>query len=139
MLSFRIMTDSPTKRSLKYLKDMGYVAGVTEKWNQFARIRQDLWGFVDIMAFNVNAHEILAVQTTTYSNFHARIKKILGNESARGFIEAGGEIVVHGWKLVGARGTRKTWQVTAKIITLSMFTENSADMTQVKTSEPTLE
>jgi hypothetical protein len=33
---------SPTARSLQHLKALGYHAKIVEKWNPFAKIRQDL-------------------------------------------------------------------------------------------------
>jgi hypothetical protein len=35
---------SPTARSLQHLKSLGAYARVVEKWNAFAKIRQDLFG-----------------------------------------------------------------------------------------------
>ena len=35
---------SPTQRSLQHCRKNGWIAGVVEKWNQYARIRQDLFG-----------------------------------------------------------------------------------------------
>ena len=35
---------SPTQRSLAHLKALGYQARVVEKWNPFAKVRQDLFG-----------------------------------------------------------------------------------------------
>lgn len=40
---------SPAQRSLAALKQLGYRAKVVEKWNPFAKIRQDLFGG-DILA-----------------------------------------------------------------------------------------
>jgi hypothetical protein len=35
---------TPTARSLAHLKALGYEERVVEKWNPFAKIRQDLFG-----------------------------------------------------------------------------------------------
>ena len=35
---------SPTQRSLHHLKALGYQARTVERWNAFAKIRQDVWG-----------------------------------------------------------------------------------------------
>ena len=43
---------TPTARTLKKLRDMGYQAAVCEKWNAAAHKRQDLHGIADIHAFN---------------------------------------------------------------------------------------
>lgn len=90
------MATSPTQRSLKLMRDQGYLCEITEKWNVFAKIRQDLYGFVDILC--VKDGKTVAVQTTSYSNMSARIKKIQGLESYPIVRSAGWEIVIHGWK-----------------------------------------
>ena len=36
---------SPTARSLAWLRDGGWTAGVVERWNPGARVRQDFLGF----------------------------------------------------------------------------------------------
>lgn len=101
---------SPTQRSLKLLKSEGYTAQVTEHWNGFAKVRQDLFNFIDIIG--IKSNEILGIQTTSYSNISARRNKILANEAAKVWLEAGGTIQIHGWKKVKNR-----YQVTIKHIT----------------------
>lgn len=87
---------SPTQRSLKKLRDDGYRAAITEHWNPFAKIRQDLFGIIDIVA--VKEGNTLGVQTTSYSNMGARIKKILAAEAYPDIKAAGWKILCHGWK-----------------------------------------
>lgn len=86
---------SPTQRSLKLLREQGYQVDVTEHWNAFARIRQDLFGFIDLLALRDG--ETLAVQTTSYSNVSARVKKITDHENLSFVRKAGWGISVHGW------------------------------------------
>jgi hypothetical protein len=90
------MATSPTQRSLKLMRDQGYLCEITERWNPFAKIRQDLYGFVDILC--IKEGKTVAVQTTSYSNVSARIKKIQGLETYPIVKSAGWEIVIHGWK-----------------------------------------
>ena len=112
------MKTSPTQRSLKWLRQRGFTAAITEHWNPHARLRQDLFGFVDIVALCPvvdmvslhSVHGIVAVQTTSGSNVAARIKKIRELGAAKEWLEAGGKIWVHGWRKVGARGKRKLWE-----------------------------
>jgi hypothetical protein len=90
------MATSPTQRSLKLMRDQGYLCEITERWNPFAKIRQDLYGFVDILC--IKEGKTVAVQTTSYSNVSARIKKIQGLDTYPIVKSAGWEIVIHGWK-----------------------------------------
>lgn len=94
------MSLSPTQLTLRYLRDNGWpIVEVVERWNPHARIRQDLFGFVDVLA--IGPQGTLAVQTTSASNAPARVNKITSDElhpalsAAR---EAGWAIHVHGWQ-----------------------------------------
>lgn len=98
---------SPTQRTLKYLRDRGYVVAVTERWNPFAKIRQDLFGFIDLVA--VRDKEIVGIQCTSRDNISARVQKIMENKDAIVWSEAGGAIYVIGWGKVGPRGEKKAW------------------------------
>ena len=103
---------SPTQLSLNNLAKRGYIAAVVERWNQWAKIRQDLWGFADIIACTFTPdgmRRIVLVQTTTAANMSARRKKIQENTQARMWLRCGGDIELHGWAKVGARGKRKVW------------------------------
>ena len=94
-------TISPTQLSLKKLREEGYTVAVVEHWNAFARIRQDLFGFIDLLA--LKGKEVLAVQTTTTTNMNARIKKIADHENVGVVREAGWTIHVHGWSQTDKR------------------------------------
>ena len=86
---------SPTQLSLEKLREDGWFCWITEHYNYYARKKQDLWGFVDIIALKPG--QILGVQTTTASNMLARIKKIADHENVGAVREAGWTIHVHGW------------------------------------------
>ena len=87
---------SPTQRTLALLLAEGWTAAITEHWNPHARIRQALFGFVDVLA--VRGPETLAVQTTSGSNVSARVRKIEESEHLPAIRDAGWGIEVHGWR-----------------------------------------
>jgi hypothetical protein len=89
------MANSPTQLSLKKLRQEGYTVAVVEHYNYFAKIRQDLFGFIDLLA--LKDKEVLAVQTTTASNMSARAKKIGEHENVGAVRKAGWTIHIHGW------------------------------------------
>lgn len=96
------MSTSPTQLSLRHLKAAGWpLVEVVEHWNPFAHIRQDLFGFVDLMA--VGPDGTLAVQTTSVSNVSSRIKKIADHVNVGAVREAGWQIRVHGWEKKSGR------------------------------------
>lgn len=88
---------SPTQRSLKVLRDAGYLCAIVEKWNPHARIRQDLYGFIDILA--INGEDILGVQACSGAGGDpaARVRKITEHENYPAVIAAM-RIIVHGWR-----------------------------------------
>lgn len=86
---------TPTQRSLAQLRRDGYCCQVVEHWNPHARIRQDLFGCIDIIA--LRGAETLAVQTTT-TGVASRVKKIADNPNLPAMRAAGWTIHVHGWR-----------------------------------------
>ena len=95
------MSNSPTVNTLALLRKEGYLVSVVEKWNPHARIRQDLFGFIDILAIREN--ETLAVQCTSDGHVSDRVKKITDHENLPEVRKAGWRIEVHGWKKKGNR------------------------------------
>lgn len=90
---------SPTQLSLDYLNKQGMTCAIVEKWNAAAGVRQDCFGFADILAYGreKGVLNIMLVQTTTASNFLARKAKILTSPHYRGWTNAGGRVILHGW------------------------------------------
>ncbi len=107
---------SPTQRSLQFGRDAGYTCEIVERWNPHVRRRQDLLGFADLLFVGNGA--IVAVQTTSGGDVSKRIAKIEACENARTWLANGGKIEVHGWRKVGPRGKRKTWQIRRVFVTL---------------------
>lgn len=106
---------SPTARTLAYLRTLGYLAATVERWNPHAKVRQDLLGIGDVLAV---AGEIVLIQATTQAHVAARVAKVTAHPNLRRWLAAGGKFEVWGWALKGARGKRKTWQVTEREIVL---------------------
>lgn len=123
------MKTSPTQRSLKLLRERGYLVAITERWNQYAHVRQDLFGFIDLLA--VRGDYVLAVQTTSGSNASARLEKINQTPAALLWLSDHRGIVVHAWRKVGERGKRKTWECREIPVTTITPTE-----TQPPTTNP---
>jgi hypothetical protein len=110
---------SPTQRTKAVLKKQGVPHQITEHWNQWARKRIDLFGFIDIVALTEEG--IVGIQTTSSSNHSARKAKILAEPRAKAWLEAGGIISIWTWGRKGARGKRKLWSSHEECITLEDF------------------
>jgi hypothetical protein len=93
---------SPMSLSLEYLNRLGWTCAIVEKWNAYAGVRQDCFGFADILAYK-KSHGIMLVQTTSESNFAARWQKVATNPHAAGWKQSGGRIRIHGWGKNGLR------------------------------------
>jgi len=88
---------SPTQRSLKLLRSQGWTCWITEHWNPHAGIRQDLFGFADLVALAKD--NVLLVQTTSGSHVSARIEKIRQNPIALLWLSSPTRwLVIHGWR-----------------------------------------
>jgi hypothetical protein len=94
---------SPTQRSLDLLRERGYTAAVVERWNPWAKIRQDLFGCIDVLA--VGNGETLAVQACHYSDVSKRLEKIANAEAIPAIRSAGWRLTVMGWRKVRGRWT----------------------------------
>ena len=112
---------SPTQRSLALLRKQGYHCAIVEKWNPYAKIRQDVFGFGDLLAFRSGQPGATLVQTTSGSNVSARRTKILANPIARDWVKAGNWIRLEGWAKRGARGQVKRWTANTEWIVLDQF------------------
>ncbi len=100
---------SPTQRSLKLMRERGFLCDVTEKWIPGANIRKDLYGFIDVLCVGGN---IVGVQSTSYSNVSARVKKIMESPNLPIVAGAGIMVVVHGWRKVKNRWVVKEVWIT---------------------------
>ena len=124
---------SPTQRTLAELKRRGWICQVVEKWNPHARIRQDLFGCIDIIAIvegtlttavDVEAGSItvepfsclLGIQATSGANHASRREKMLSEPRAHSWMKAGGRLAIWSWAKKGPRGKRKTWQLREEAI-----------------------
>lgn len=107
---------TPTQRSLKLLRERGYIVDVIEKWIPCTPKgfkgpikRRDAWNFGDLLAAKIGVQGATLVQTTSGSNVSARLAKIKSIAEAGIWLASGNRIVCHGWAKRGERGKRKTW------------------------------
>lgn len=93
---------SPTSRSLAHLRKDGryLVIEVVEKpYNPYTKVRQDLFGFIDILAIRDDG-DVLAIQATSRDNVSSRITKIAEHDNVAAVRKAGWTIEVWGWGLM---------------------------------------
>ena len=107
---------SPTKRALADLRSLGFVAQTVERWNPHAKVRQDLFGCIDIVAVREGCG-ILGVQACAGASHAARRAKSLAEPRLRAWLAAGGRFEVFSYARRGGRGERKRWQLRREEIT----------------------
>jgi len=114
------MGQTPTARSLAYLRKQGMTAGVVEKFNHHTKRRIDYLGGIDLIACGP-VHGIVGVQSTSSSNQSSRVAKLLAEPRMAEWLKGGGRLVVHGWSKKGKAGKRKLWTVNVTELTLDQF------------------
>ena len=98
---------SPTQRSLQHCRKNGWIAGVVEKWNQWAKVRQDLFGCIDIIVIDDLEQGPLAVQATSGSGHAARRKKSIAEPRLKLWLESPARFEIWSWSQRGPKGKRK--------------------------------
>lgn len=109
---------SPTQRSLAEMRGRGcQLVAVTEHWNSFAKIRQDLFGILDLVC--IQDGRTIGVQTTSGSNVSARHEKMEASPALRHLRDAGWTILIHGWRKVKVKrgGKAMRWELREVDIT----------------------
>jgi hypothetical protein len=96
---------SSVQRTIAYLKDLGILCGVVEKWipNKAlpgGGIRKDFLNIIDIIAIS-KADGILGIQVCG-SDFSAHVKKITEDKAdeTAAWLDAGGRLQIIGWRKV---------------------------------------
>jgi hypothetical protein len=118
-----VSKQSPTSRALQQLRKDGWLPAVVEKWNPGARVRQDLFGFIDIVAIG-NQTGVLGIQVTTTAHMAERYTKIITPKPDRAaspsfiWLYCGNTLEIWGYAKRGPRGQRKVWTLTRRAVTL---------------------
>jgi len=84
---------------------------VVERWNPYARVRQDLFGIIDVLAVGA---DIVGIQATSNSNVSARVAKITESEALPILRKAGIRVLVHGWAKRKGRWTLREVDLSVK-------------------------
>ena len=118
------------QRTMRQLRQEGHICAVVERWLAYAAsptgqgppgIRQDLFGFLDIISLAPDA--IVGIQCTTGSGHPQHKAKILANEIAPEWLKSGGRIQIWTWRklLVKRGGKAMRWTPRIEEITLEDF------------------
>jgi hypothetical protein len=92
--------------------------GVVEKWNPHVKIRQDLWGMIDIVEVGEGGR-FIGHQPTSNDNVSKHIDKLRRAKHYVKVLQDGGRLFVWGWAKKGGRGERKLW--TSRTIEMTLL------------------
>lgn len=117
--------NSPTQRSLAFLRKEGWSVCVVEKWlpprgtMKFGR-RIDAFGIADLLACRSDSIALIqCFSAASGSGFADHRAKILAIPEAEIWIRAGGKIFLQGWRRGGPRGAVKRWQMKQEEVVLA--------------------
>lgn len=118
---------STLARSKAVLEKEGWHFQITERWNSFAKQRQDFGGFGDALCWCAGQKVVLAINSTTNSHLSGHLKKYKELPKLKDWLLAGQRFEIHCWAKMGARGERKLWKLKRVPVTLDMFDSNYLD------------
>lgn len=119
------MAESPTSRTLKLYRTHGYQCSVVEHWNPHMRIRQDMFGCIDIVA--LGQYRTIGLQACAASGHSARVKKVCAEERMWGVFAAGWEMYVISWR----KNAKNRWQWRHTMITVDQLTTPKPDLAEI--------
>lgn len=108
---------TPTARTKALLEKEGYLVAIVEHWNPWAKIRQDLFGFADLIGVNPQSRTVTLVQTCSDTDHARRRRKVLESEAAAICAKAGVIVSVISWGKRKEKGTnRLTWTPRVEVV-----------------------
>lgn len=140
------MASIPLQRSKAWLEDKGWHVWITEHWNQWAHVRQDLYGLIDFVAIRHDAIGVWGINACQDNGeVQGHVDKFLsgwdhpkkGRQGANPhlpvWLAAGNRMSLFGWgkRSADGRGSRKVW--TLRVVDFYM------DGAEVKWEEVTPE
>ena len=115
---------SPTQRTIRELKKMGRTCGIVEKWNSFAKIRQDLFGIIDIIALDP-IRGVVGIQCTgqAFSEHYKKLTEEKAQETMDWLETPGTALELWGWRKIKVKrgGKAERWTPRVQEITLDDF------------------
>lgn len=108
------MPASPTARTLEELRKQGIAADVVEKWIPQARVRKDVAGCIDVLAYGLQVG-VLGIQATTGAHHAARKQKAEEEPRIVEWLQGGGRFEVWSW----TKSARGRWALRRERLILS--------------------
>ncbi len=110
------MADSPTSRSMRKLRELGYVPGRCERFNAYTKRSADLYGLFDLVGMREGVG-IVGIQCCSGASHANRRTKMLDEPNLVTWLRCNGLAEIWSWAKRGPVGKRKTWQLRREAIT----------------------
>lgn len=107
---------SPTQRARAHCKAQGWVSQIVEKWNPHAKVRQDLFGCIDMIVLDGQPGGPLGVQVCAGASHAARRTKAMAEPRLRAWMQAPARFEVWSFSKKGAAGKRKLWELRREVV-----------------------
>lgn len=115
---------TPTQRTTKVLKGRGLVYAVVERWNPYARIRQDLFGIIDIIVLDP-ARGVVGIQSTgsAFAEHHRKLTQDRRQACVDWLSTPRTALELWGWRKIKVKrgGKAVVWQPRIRVYTLADF------------------
>ena len=103
---------SPLQRSMKQLRAEGMVVEKVEWWNAWGKVRQDLFGILDLLAIHPGTGSTTGVQVTTMGQKQPHMRKMRASKMLPLLKKAGWIIILHSWRKLKKTG----WTLDVEIL-----------------------
>lgn len=102
---------SHVSRTLELFRDRGWLACVVERYNSFIKVKNDAFGFGDVLACHEGPPPWIMLAQVCGADVASHIDKIRIEPRTRTWLQSGGCIYIYGWTKRGEAGKRKVWTV----------------------------
>ncbi len=116
------MASIPLQRSKAWLKEKGWHVWIVERWNQFAGVRQDMYGCIDLVAIRHDLRGVWGINACG-EDVQGHVKKYLNgwehpkkglqppNPHLPVWLAGGNRFSIFGWgkRSMSGYGSRKVW------------------------------
>ena len=95
---------SPLQRSMKQLREAGYLVEKVEHFNPWSKTRHDLFGILDLLCIDKTGGRTVGVQVTTMGQRKPHIRKLTESKNLEILKRAGWRIELHSWRKLKKTG-----------------------------------
>lgn len=98
-------------RTACYLRELGFTTVTVQIWNAAARVRQDMCGVFDLLAFHPK-YGVIVAQAMTKTHLQPHRVKVAASPEAIKWLKSTGKAFLFSWRKVGAKskGERLLWK-----------------------------